>query len=377
MEILFYNSFSLRVGSGPEHWLMDVTKRLEQLNNKITIIAPTCNRQEERFSYAEVINQLGNVNYQEFSCMKFPKLSSTPLPANLFGTYIRRPDVVYFLNGFALQDIYIMLDKLLTRTPVVCGLHGPLITTYGLHNMYVSHVLRRNLRSFDACHVLNPFYLDLLKAWDIKNVNLIPNGVDVKKYHPLPETCGSKKFKVLFIGRFAYEKGVDVLCKAIDLLNKSHELLNDVEFTLVGRGPLAPVVQQTADKYSNVKIERFVAEENLINVYNSHNIFVLPARFETFPLPPLEAQACGLPIITSDIPGTKEQIAKNTGAIVGVGNYKALAEAIAKYYLLWKNDYGAFKAQSVAARKNVLDNFELGKVVTRLNNMLSHVVREE
>ena len=307
MKVLFYNAYSLRVGSGPEHWLMDVSKRLQQLNNQVTIISPTCSDQNERFSFGEIAKRLGKVNYEEFSCVKFPKFSSSPLPTNLLSTFGKKADVIYFLNGFALQDIFITIDKMLTKTPTICGLHGPLITTYGLHNLYVSLILKRNLRLFNACHALNPYYVQLLHGWSIKSVYLIPNGVDTQKFQPLTNARTDEKFKVLFIGRFAYEKGVDLLCKAINLINTKNGLTNNLQFTLVGRGPLTSIVQATANRYANVQMETFIPEEKLTQVYSSNHLFVLPARFETFPLPPLEAQACGLPVITSNIPGTENR----------------------------------------------------------------------
>lgn len=376
MEILFYNAFSLKVGSGPEHWLIDVSQRLQQLNNKVTIISPTCASQEERFSYNEVRKRLGSVGYEEFSCVKFPKLSTTPLPTNLLHTFAKKADVIYFLNGFALQDVFVTLDKMLTKTPTICGLHAPVITAYGLHNLYVSLVFKRNLRLFNACHALNPYYVELLHSWGIKNVYLIPNGINTEKFHPLPNLRKGDTFKVLFIGRFAYEKGIDTLCRAIDLINKDKSLAGSVEFTLVGRGPMASIVQKTAERNHNVSVETFVAEENLTAIYSSHHLFALPARFETFPLPPLEAQACGLPVITSDIPGTRDQVSKDSGSVIQAGNYVALAEEIKRYHHLWQNDRAAYGVKSDAARRNVLENFELSKMVFKLNAMMHKVANQ-
>ena len=373
MDILFYNSYSLRVGSGPEHWLMEVTQQLQKFNNKITVVSPSCEDHEERFSFNEVTKRLGKVKYVEFSCLKFPKLSSSPLPTNLLDTFGKHADLIYFLNGFALQDVFITLDKILTKTPVICGLHGPLITTYGLHNLYVSVVLKRNLRSYNACHALNSFYVQLLHSWGVKNVYLIPNGINTQKFRPLTNVRTDENFKILFIGRFAYEKGIDILCKAIDLINTKNAQAGNMQFTLVGRGPLASFVQVTTSKYANVKMETFIPEEKLIEVYSSHHLFVLPARFETFPLPPLEAQACGLPVITSNIPGTREQISKGGGAVIEAGDYVALAAEIIKYYNLWKNAKGQFELQAKAARGNILKNFELQDIVKKINGMFIEV----
>ena len=376
MKILFFNSFSLRVGSGPEHWLMDVSQRLQKLNNQVTIVSPTCGNQDERFSHVEVTKRLGKVKYEEFSCVKFPKFSSSPLPINMLDTFTKKADVIYFLNGFALQDIFVTLDKMITKTPIICGLHGPLITTYSLHNLYVSLIFKRNLRLANACHVLNPFYVELLHRWRINNVYLIPNGIDTEKFQPLNDINKGEKFRVLFIGRFAYEKGIDILCKAIDLLNRDKSLLENVEFTLIGRGPLLPIVQRTIQRHYNVVMKNFVAEEELTKEYCNHHLFALPARFETFPLPPLEAQACGLPIITTDIPGTREQVSLDGGAVIQVENYFALAKEITKYYYLWKNDRERYEFQCDVARKNVLVNFEIGKMVSRIYNLMCQVRKQ-
>ncbi len=372
MEILFYNAFSLKNASGPEHWLLDVCPRLQRLGNKVTIVCPACAPHEERLSDDEIRIRLGTVNYEEFSCIKFPKLSSTPIPTHLLETFAKKADVIYFLNGFALQDVFVTLDKMLTKTPTICGLHGPVITTYGLHNFYASIVFKRNLRLFNACHALNPSYVELMHNWGIINVYLIPNGVDTHKFQPIPDLKGNK-FKVLFIGRFVYEKGIDILCKAIDILNRDETLSNALEFTLIGRGPLSLIVQRTAARFPNVVVENFVDEGTLAKVYSSHHLFTLPARFETFPLPPLEAQACGLPVVTTNIPGTREQVTAGSGSVIQEDNAEALAGEIRKYYELWYKNPRLFQLRSVAARNNVLENFALDKAVSKINNMMAQI----
>jgi glycosyltransferase involved in cell wall biosynthesis len=71
----------------------------------------------------------------------------------------------------------------------------------------------------------------------------------------------------------------------------------------------------------------FVADENLPALYNLAEVFVFPSLYEGFGLPPLEAMACGTPVITSDSSSLPEVVGE-AGLMVSSGDSKALAQAM-------------------------------------------------
>jgi glycosyltransferase involved in cell wall biosynthesis len=71
----------------------------------------------------------------------------------------------------------------------------------------------------------------------------------------------------------------------------------------------------------------YVADENLPALYNLAEVFVFPSLYEGFGLPPLEAMACGTPVITSHSSSLPEVVGE-AGLMVSSGDSQALAQAI-------------------------------------------------
>jgi len=76
-----------------------------------------------------------------------------------------------------------------------------------------------------------------------KKISLIPLGVDTTLFHPA--NTQNKKVTILFVGRLVEEKGIQDLCKAFALVNKS---ISEVKLRIVGSGPLENWIQSFAQK---------------------------------------------------------------------------------------------------------------------------------
>ena len=154
------------------------------------------------------------------------------------------------------------------------------------------HSLIGHLRKLDKMVVLTE---DAKVDWpELKNVILIPD--------PLPfrvETVSDLSAKrVISIGRYAYEKGNDLLLQAWTIVEKKcREWCLDI----YGMGDQAPYRQQM--KELGVDESRCHLYGSLLNVkeeYLRSSIFALPSRFEGFGLVIIEAMSCGLPVVTFD-----------------------------------------------------------------------------
>ena len=154
------------------------------------------------------------------------------------------------------------------------------------------HSLIGHLRKLDKMVVLTE---DAKVDWpELKNVILIPD--------PLPfrvETVSDLSAKrIVSIGRYAYEKGNDLLLQAWTIVEKKcREWCLDI----YGMGEQAPYLQQM--KELGVDESRCHLYGSLLNVkeeYLRSSIFALPSRFEGFGLVIIEAMSCGLPVVTFD-----------------------------------------------------------------------------
>ena len=159
-------------------------------------------------------------------------------------------------------------------------------------------------------------------------VVVIPNAVQVPPSPPSPPSPSSlsSPLSFLFVGRFAFNKGLDVLMTVAQRLVKEGKQ-DLVRFDLAGDGPLLAHYQQTGLP-PNVRLLGRVDDTQLVGLYKSCNAFVLPTRFEGMPTVVLEAMAQAKPIIVSDVGATAELVTPHNGYLLPPGNAEALYHAV-------------------------------------------------
>ncbi|UCG69091.1 MAG: glycosyltransferase family 4 protein [Thermoplasmata archaeon] len=111
---------------------------------------------------------------------------------------------------------------------------------------------------------------------------------------------------LLFVGRLQESKGVFELIEMFKRLINRHPKLR---LTIVGEGDILERLRETVAKshlQSKVIFTGSLPHKDVFKYYYSSTIFVFPSKMEVFPLVSLEAMACGLPVVASDIPALKE-----------------------------------------------------------------------
>jgi len=159
-----------------------------------------------------------------------------------------------------------------------------------------------------------------------------PNAI----YNPLTlqpgEKSNGKNKRFLAVGRFAPQhKGFDLLIKAFGIFARSNQ-----EWTLdiVGEGPEKEKLQRMIDEQklnTRIKIHPFTNE--IQRYYSAADIYVLSSRWEGMPLVLMEAMAHGLPIVSSDLPTSKEVLG-DFGMFFHNGDIKELAQRLEDATLL-------------------------------------------
>jgi glycosyltransferase involved in cell wall biosynthesis len=156
-------------------------------------------------------------------------------------------------------------------------------------------------------------------------IRVIPNGVDVDKYHPVERSWNAAH--LLFTGRLVYQKGLDLLLDALSALGDLTWRL-----TIVGDGPeLVPLMEQAKSLGLKERVD-FVGwktRQDLLPYYHEANLFVFPSRHEGMPNALLEAMSCGLPAIATDIAGNQELVVDGeNGLLVPSEDVDALRDAL-------------------------------------------------
>ena len=109
------------------------------------------------------------------------------------------------------------------------------------------------------------------------------------------------------VRRLVYKNGIDTLIESANLAIKKNP---NLVFLVVGKGPDQNGVQARIQELGiedNFRLAGFVSDQDLPFCYNAADFFVLPSKSgEGLPLVVLEAMACGLPVVATDVGGIKE-----------------------------------------------------------------------
>ncbi|MGV9451308.1 glycosyltransferase [Streptomyces sp. NPDC003635] len=139
---------------------------------------------------------------------------------------------------------------------------------------------------------------------------VIPNGIDPERFHPaavgtvraglLPDVDPGAPL-VVCVGRLCRQKGQDLLLRAWAAVA---EQVPGARLVLVGDGPDGAVLRSRAPK--SVLFAGAVADA--APWYQAADLVVLPSRWEGMALAPLEAMACGRPVVATEVGGARESL---------------------------------------------------------------------
>jgi len=198
--------------------------------------------------------------------------------------------------------------------PVIVTIHDVAFLAYPhtfppVRRMYKSLAIRQSVRQADAIVVVSEATkrecLEYLNVHDAK-IHVIHNGLDTRFSVITDQTKlqeAKRKYKlperyILFVGTLEPRKNVTGLLQAFARLS------NDAKLVVVGaRGWLFKDIFRMVKElniHDRVNFLGHVPYGDLVYLYNLAELFVYPSLYEGFGFPPLEAMACGVPVITSN-----------------------------------------------------------------------------
>jgi glycosyltransferase involved in cell wall biosynthesis len=156
-------------------------------------------------------------------------------------------------------------------------------------------------------------------------ISVIPNGIDRRLY--ARARSRTPRRTVTTVANLRAEKGHDVLIRAAARVTRD---IPGAVFQLVGDGPMRDALAVQAESLGISHAVRFLGHrEDVPDVLQESDLFVLPSRTEAFPNGVLEAMAAGLPVVASSVGGIPELIRDDeNGVLVPVADEDALAAAI-------------------------------------------------
>ncbi len=215
-------------------------------------------------------------------------------------------------------------------------------------------------------------------------VELLRTGVDLERFHPAVDAgpirarhhLGDRPV-VCCVSRLVARKGQDRLIEVLPTVRRE---IGDVVLMLVGDGPARRRLEGLArgtGAGGAVVFAGEAADSELAAYYRAGSVFAMPVRsrlagleVEGLGLVYLEAQACGVPVITGDSGGAPEAVRPGeTGFVVGGSDRVALADAIVRTL----RDDGLRASMGAAGRAFVEKEHSWGAVAARYGAMLDAI----
>lgn len=186
-----------------------------------------------------------------------------------------------------------------------------------------------------------------------KKIFIMNNHIDLDLYKP--RSIGKKR-DVISVGYLRKEKRYDILVEVMKTLKSK-----DFNAIIVGNGPLTKSIEDSIERADmNARIEMIGYRPDVEKYYNNSRLYVLTSEREGLPQTLLEAMACGLPCVVSDVGDISDVVVDNfNGFLVEPLNVRKFSIAI-KTLL---EDETLYQEFSKNAAKNISDNFSL-KAIT-------------
>lgn len=181
----------------------------------------------------------------------------------------------------------------------------------------------------------------------------LPNGVNIDVFKPFMEKKNSSRINILSVGRLERQKNFKSLILA--LANSSYKL------TLVGNGSEKEKLKKAArDNKVDLKLIDKVENSKLPVTYNKADLFVLPSRVEGSSKVLLEAMSCGLPVIATNVEGTRDILKNNINGILVEPK-----DTLSKVIIRLLNNKDKLKSISKNARSTIVKYFNLDNLMNQ------------
>ncbi len=199
----------------------------------------------------------------------------------------------------------------------------------------------------------------------------LPNAINLLDYIDVGrENIKSKSERqclhVLYLGYLGKAKGsFDLICAAKTILHQ----MEGVVFDLVGQEHAAGEMEQLNTRVAAAGLEQFIHIQSAvtgaekIKLFRSADIFVYPSYHEGMPMAVIEAMACGLPIIATEVGGLPDLVCPDfNGLLVPAGQPDQLAIAIHQLIINPQMRY----SMQVGSFQLAQENFDIEKLVSQL-----------
>jgi glycosyltransferase involved in cell wall biosynthesis len=354
------------ISGGVGYYVYNLSRRLLQRGHQVTVLTRGTTKATEK----EVMNGI-----RVFKVSFFPIY---PLHYWIHGVFVNA--LFEFLEP-ELDLVHLhtpLTPPIRTSLPIITTVHTPMkidsrhyevLDIYSLAIKLQSMVVYPRIESelFSASRKMTT--VSSAVARELKEYGLNPNkitvlgnGVDEKTFTPVQNNAEKENY-ILYTGVLRARKGLFDLINCAEHVIKEHP---DMKFLLSGRGPFLKKLEQEVQLrglQEKVVFLGYIDRRKLIEIYQNATIHVVPSHYEGLPTVLLEAMACGLPIVATDIGGNNEVISSGVNGFLVPPKHP---EEMAAVILRLLKDAALREKIGRAARKTIEENYTWDKITDRI-----------
>ena len=256
------------------------------------------------------------------------------------------PDIIHTIGIRSFQSFIAALVSKQKKIPLVIADQGGLTTHpelksgsllkkffIKLQSPFIKFIINQSTKIIADNEYEKKIFTEFTSA---SKIEIIKNGINLDILNNKTKNF-KKKYDlntpyILFIGRFSYIKGIDILLKAIKILKDDNKLQN-IKFVIMGvdfgyQRQMYKIINEF-DLENHILIIKNPSREDVLGGYAESEFLVLPSRWELSPLTPLEGFAFKKSVISTNTHGIPSTIKNNYhGILVESENSEQLAECI-------------------------------------------------
>lgn len=374
---------------GPVTVVRSVSKELAKKGHEVTVY--TTSALDRRCDFKDLPFRIKKDGYAITyfpRIFKFSGFNISPTMATALNKTISEFDIIHLHSWRHFQDIIVCYYAMKHNVPFVLQVHAALSRVTAkrmLKWIYDFSLGCKLLRSASKVIALSKMEAEQYRAMGIpdEKIAVIPNGIDSSEYVNLPPIGSFKrrfgiseeKKVILYLGRIHKTKGIDFLVRAYAHLVKNLKLRDTM---LVIAGPDDGYLSKTKylvsslGIYNEVLFTGLLTKQEKISAFVDSSFVISPERVNVFLLVPLEAAACGRPVIVSNTNYISHMVREGGfGFSVEYGDVDKLVEVMNKLL----NDERLLREMGQKGRKFILKNFSWTAIVTEFERVYEEVLK--
>ena len=304
----------------------------------------------------------------------------------------------YYLNIFALKRIiskekpdlinahyasgYGTLGRLSGFNKKLLNVWGSDVYDFPNESKVKKRIIEKNLKNYTAIASTSYCMAEETKKYlenKSKEIFITPFGVDIEKFKNLNTEKRENEITIGIVKTLTEKYGIEYLIKAIKELENILDIENykKIRLLIYGKGELKNKLEDLTKELQiedKVIFKGYISNEDVPNALNDMDIFVVPSilNSESFGVVAVEAMACEVPVIVSDVDGLKEVVVNNeTGFVVPKRSSKEIANKI-KILIENSDTVKKFKKN---ARERVLKLYDWNKNVDNMIKIYKELLK--